>query len=110
MREIAEADWKLLRRLYSLALDRFCQGVLSEVCRLAAAPDQSSHQRYLAVFDAIHERNREIEETFDGLRRSTALLRLVSMRTKQLISEEEFSRFTAPTRDAIDAILAVRSA
>ena len=109
MREIAEADWKVLRQLHTLALDRYCQGVLSEVGRLAAVADQSAHQRYLAVFAAIRERNCEIAETFDDLRRSTALLRLVSMRAKQLISDDEFSQFTAPTREAVDAILAVRS-
>jgi hypothetical protein len=33
VRQISEADWKLFRQLHALALERFCEGVLSEVGR-----------------------------------------------------------------------------
>jgi hypothetical protein len=36
VRQISEADWKLFRQLSALALERFCEGVLSEVGRLAS--------------------------------------------------------------------------
>lgn len=35
-REITEADWKLFRLLHALALERFCEQVLSDVARLTA--------------------------------------------------------------------------
>jgi hypothetical protein len=31
LREIKETDWKVLSRLHRLAVERFCEGVLTEV-------------------------------------------------------------------------------
>jgi hypothetical protein len=33
MREIEEPDWKVLRRVHPLALERFCERVLAEIDR-----------------------------------------------------------------------------
>ena len=33
-REIKEFDWKILRRLHSLALERFCERVIAEIERV----------------------------------------------------------------------------
>ena len=37
VRQISEADWKLFRHLHALALERFCESVLSEVGRLVSS-------------------------------------------------------------------------
>jgi hypothetical protein len=110
MRDIAESDWKLLRQLHQVALDRFCQRVLSEVGKLTAAAEPNPHQRYLAVCELIRHRDREMAEAFDDLRRSTALLRLARIQSQHLLTEEEFGYFSRPTRDAVEALLAVRRA
>ena len=47
MREIKEPDWKVLRRVHPLALERFCQGVLAEIGRVARDGAKSHHARYL---------------------------------------------------------------
>ena len=36
--EIQRDDWKVLRSLHEIALDRFCKGVLDEAGRLCAPP------------------------------------------------------------------------
>lgn len=102
--QIAETDWKLLRTLKPAALDRFCEGVLREVAAVGADQGKGSHERYLAVFDLIQERNETLSIAFDGLRRSTALFQLAYMRGLGLITDEEFSRFSPDTRDAVDLI------
>ena len=53
MFSISEPDWKLFRRLQSVALDRFCQGVLAEIEGIASDADKTHHERYLAVFQRI---------------------------------------------------------
>lgn len=108
MRDIAESDWKLLRQLHQLALDRFCERVLSEIGQVISASGPSSHQQYLAVFELIMRRNSELAEAFDDLRRSTAILRLASIQSHHLLSEEEFGRFSKSTRDAVEALFAIR--
>jgi hypothetical protein len=106
---IPESDWKLLRELHSIALDRFCQRVMSQVGRLAKDAGTGAHDRYLAAFDLIERANRDLSNVFNDLRRSNAILRLVSMRSDHLITDEEFGRFTLATRQAVNSLIAVRS-
>jgi hypothetical protein len=100
-RVISEPDWRLLREMKPVALDRFCRRVLEEIARISADAGRSSHERYLAVYQLVERRDRELAETFNGLRRSTALLQLAAMRSRGLLTEEELARFSAETRDVL---------
>lgn len=100
LRDIAEPDWKLLSKLKPLALERLCQRILDEIS-MALADSKSPHDRYLAIFALIQERDDEIAKAFNDLRRSTALIRLGAMRSLNLISDEEFAGFSTETREII---------
>jgi 3'-phosphoadenosine 5'-phosphosulfate (PAPS) 3'-phosphatase len=102
---INEADWKLFREVRGSALERFCERVLSEVSRLAAETNQSSHRRYLAVFELLQRQDEQLGDTFDNPRRSTALQQLVHMRSQDLLAEEELARFSAETRARVQWLL-----
>ena len=104
-RRIDESDWKLFRQLQPLVLDRFCQRVLADVTRIAADTDTSSHERYLSVFKLLQERDEELAATFDAARRSTALVQLARIRFQELLTEEEFGRFSQETRAAVQVFL-----
>src|SRR5438105_677068 len=104
-RGITEADWKLFRQLQPVALDRFCQRVLSEVGRIASDTSKSSHERYLAVFNLLRRRDRELADAFDDPRRSTALRQLACLQSHGLLSDEEFARFSPETRDMVQFFL-----
>jgi hypothetical protein len=56
LREIKESDWKLLRQMAPLALERFCQRILGELDRIGAESTKSHHQRYLDIFAALQRR------------------------------------------------------
>src|SRR5437868_5933423 len=56
-REIKEADWKVLRRLHPLALNRFCERVLAEIESVKHDHARSSHQRYLDIFEIVERRD-----------------------------------------------------
>jgi hypothetical protein len=103
--EISEADWKLFRQLHPLALERFCERVLAEVGRLASETDKSAHERYLAVFQLLQQRDKELAEAFDDLRRSTAWRQLAVIRSRGLLTEEEFARFSPGTQGAVQVWL-----
>src|SRR5262249_30598043 len=94
VRNISEPDWKLFRQLHPLALERFCENVLSEVSRLASQTGKSAHDRYLTVFGLLQRRDKELAQAFNDLRRSTALLQLAILRTRGLVTDEEFARFS----------------
>src|SRR6202158_6034629 len=98
---IKEADWKVLRRLHPLALERFCERVLAEIERATHLSAQSAHQRYLDIFKTIEQRDREIASIFDDPKRSNALTMLARMRAEGLLMEDEFSSLSPETRAAI---------
>jgi hypothetical protein len=101
MRQISESDWKKFRQLHPLALERFCERVLSEVGPLAAASGKNAHERYLAVYQLIHKRNKELAQAFDDFRRSTALHQLALLRSWGLVTDEEFARFSFETQNVV---------
>ncbi len=105
---IAEADWKVLRRVHRLALERYCERVLAEIERVIHNGAQSTHQRYLDVFKIIEQRDREMASIFDDPKRSNALTMLARIRSDGLLTEDEFSSLSQETRSAIKLLLGAR--
>jgi hypothetical protein len=105
LREILGSEYKLFRRLQSLALERFFQGVLDEVSRLADDVGKSGHQRYLAVYKLLQERDEELAAAFDNPRRSTALVQLARIQFQGLLTDEEFAQFSDETRGLVQVFL-----
>ena|SRR6266853_3271814 len=100
-RSIPESDWKLFRQLHSVALDRYCQRLLEDVQRIAGDARRTPHQRYLAIYELIEQKDRDLSRAFDDMRRSTALVQLAIIHSHGVITEEEIMRFTPATRDTI---------
>jgi hypothetical protein len=105
LRQIKESDWKLLRQLAPVALERFCQDVLEKLERIAANDSKTYHQRYLAIYDLVRRRDRELAKAFNDLRRSTAFFQLANIYSQHLLGDEEFSRFSSETRSIVEFIL-----
>jgi len=105
MERINEADWKVLRKLRQGALERFCERVLSEVVRLAAEPNQTNHERYLAVHKLLQKQDKKLGNMFDNPKRSEALLQLALMRSRDLFTEEEYARFSPETRARLQRLV-----
>lgn len=101
MKDIREADWKRLRDLKPIALDRFCARVLSDIERVSADSAATSHQRYLAIYDLIQERDKELGRIFDGLSRSSAVGKLLLMHHAGLLTEGEVAAFSEDIRNAV---------
>jgi len=105
MREISEPDWRVLRRLHPLALERFCESVLAEVDRVSRDGAKNHHARYLQIFRIIEQRNGEMARIFDNPRRSDALRMLAQIRSQGLLTEDEFSSLSPETRGVIQTLL-----
>lgn len=104
-RSIAEADWKLLRRVHPLALERYCERVLAEIERVTHNSTQSTHQRYLDIFKIVEQRDREMASIFNDPKRSNALTVLARIRSVGLLTEDEFFSLSPETRSAIKLLL-----
>ena len=101
MREIKESDWKILRELQTVVLERFCRQILSEVKKIDADSAKSFHQKYLDIFRLVQRRDKEIAQIFDNPRRSKALIQLAEMQSRDLLSSDEYLRFNQETRNII---------
>ena len=100
--DLKESDWKVFRKLRELALERFCEQVLSEVKNLASNPSDTPHDCYLAIYKMIHQRNKEMAEAFDGLSRSRAWLQIVSIQKHKLLTEEEMRQFSPEMVESVN--------
>ena len=105
MREIKEPDWKVLRRVHPLALERFCERVLAEIDRVSRDGAKGHHARYLQIVRIIQKRDRELARLFDNPRRSHALTMLAEIRSQGLLTEDEFFSLSPETRDVIKMLL-----
>jgi hypothetical protein len=105
---ISEPDWKIFKPVREQALERFCESVLAQVERIQADATKSHHRRYIEVHRLMEERDKELIQIFDHSRRSTAITQLAAFRSLNLVTDEEFSLFTQPTRDLIEEILQSR--
>jgi hypothetical protein len=93
-RDVKESDWKVFKRVREAALERFCGRVLDEIARINSDNTKSKHERYLAIYRLVHERDKEINRIFDYLRRSTAVTQLGSFRSHDLVTEQELRQFS----------------
>jgi hypothetical protein len=103
--EIEESDWKVFRQLQPVALDRCCQRVLAELDHVASDTEKTNHERYLAVYKLIQRRDKELADAFDDMRRSTAIRQIARIQSHKLWTDEEMSRFSSKTRDAVQFLL-----
>jgi hypothetical protein len=102
---LKESDWRTLRRLQPLALERLCKRVLDEIESVRNDSGRTFHQRYLDIYRIVEQHDREIAAIFNDVRRSNAMLKLALMRSSGLLEEPELASFSEETR----AVIAFRS-
>lgn len=105
MRQISERDWKIFRQVRAVALERFCEKVLSDIAKVASDPKRTAHERYLATYKLIHERDRDLGDAFNDCRRSTALEQITVIYRLGVITREELQRFGEETRSLLAVYL-----
>ena len=101
---MTEREWKVLRALMPIALDRYCERVLGECRAVMDDTRKSHHERYLRLYRLIQERDRSLANAFNDPRRSNALFKLASLRGLELLTEEEFERFEPGTRETVEVL------
>lgn len=104
---IKESDWKIFSNLQRVALERYCQRVLSQITAVANDEKRTYHERYQAIYGLIQKRDRELADAFDGPSRSTALIKLMLMRRLGLVTDQEFAGFSSETSQIISKWLEV---
>jgi hypothetical protein len=105
----SERDWKHLRTVHGIALERFCTRVLDEAVAVAQDGGLSAHERYLRLYQLLHERDAGMATAFDDLRRSTGLQRLGAMVGLDVLTREELAGFAPDVQDAARELSRIRA-
>ncbi|MBV8511531.1 MAG: hypothetical protein JO289_15350 [Xanthobacteraceae bacterium] len=105
MHDIKESDWKTFKPLRQRALERFCGRVLDEVARIGSDQTKSTHERYLAIYRLTQERDDQIDQIFDTLRRSTAVMQICALRLHGLLTDDEVGQFSPEIVDKVGSFL-----
>ncbi len=108
MSTFPERDWKKLRSLHPDLLDEACRRILAEVHERIDSTTADNHARYLALFDLLRKRDREIAEMFNDPKRGNAVRRLAAMRIHGLLSDELLERFSEETRTSVETLVSVK--
>ena len=103
--DVDESDWKWFRQVRGVALQRFCDSVLEETGAIMADTARSSHERFIAVYNLIQERNGELADGFDSPKRSAMLVQLAFLRGHKLLTDDEFFLFRRETCETVTALL-----
>lgn len=98
---IPESDWKKLKSLKEINLQRACERILERIEKVAESRGGQSYKAYLEIWKIMEHEDTQISKMFDDLKRSTALFKLALWRANGVITEEELSQFTKETRDKI---------
>jgi hypothetical protein len=102
--DVPESDWKLFREIRGMALDRFCRRVLEEVDVLRLDASRSHHERYLALFRLLQNRDEQLAYAFNDPRRSRMIAQLAAIHAYGLLEAGELAGFTARTRATVESL------
>lgn len=103
--DCSESDWKVFRRLREVALERSCNRVLGEIEKISQDADRTAHERYLAIFELLRKRDREVAAAFENPRRSQMMMQLAAIGSHSLLTTEELAQFSEETQRDIAELL-----
>ncbi|QXH97664.1 hypothetical protein HU749_022875 [Pseudomonas ogarae] len=102
---IPEKDWKVFKGLRELALERFCQGVLTDATTISERGALSAHARYLKLYGLIQDRDNDLADAFNRFSRSSARMCLALMVMHDLLTEAELSALSEETLNGISYVV-----
>lgn len=104
--QIKESDWKVFKKLYPLALQRFYDRAVDELQNSVTEGEMSSEDRYHKIYNTVQERDEKLAQLFDNAyRRSAALIQLVLYYREGLVTKEELNQLSEGNRDRILSIV-----
>ena len=99
---IAEADWKVFKKVRAEARDRFSRRVLAECEDISRDETKTAHERYVTLYRHVRGRDKEMARIFDDFQRSTALLQLMLMYKHDLLTQEEIEAFSEEVQRSLE--------
>jgi len=102
---ITESDWKVFKRIHAELLEVHCRETLQGTVKRATQPnDKGAHDKYLALYEYIMERDQDLGAIFNDYRRSSALRQLRLMRRENLLTDAHLKQFSEQVQSLFERI------
>jgi hypothetical protein len=88
-----------------VALERFCERILGEIAGISSDATKTKHERYVAIYRLVRERDKEIVPIFDYLRRSTAVRQIFAFRSHDLLTAQELRQLSPELVKSVEDVL-----
>jgi len=103
-RAILEKDWKYLRTLIDVMIDRFCLEILNEAETIIRKKRKGKSLKvYQNLYRMIHEREKQLVEDLNDFRRSNAINKTIVLYSNGLMTDEELKGFSMELQNLIRA-------
>ncbi len=101
--KIKESDWKYLKKLKPILLERACANINKEAQLILENKENRDHyQVYMAIYDHYQKKDDMIADCFNDYRRSTAKRRILSLVYYGIMSEDELQGFSEDTKEFVE--------
>ena len=97
-----ESDWKIFKQIKQKAIETFCRQALDEFEDVITNSSEHVHDRYLRLYELVHNRDKQIQLLFDDHSRSKAPLQLLALRNQGLVDEELLGKLSEEFRESTD--------
>ncbi|WPD21521.1 MAG: hypothetical protein SD837_15085 [Candidatus Electrothrix scaldis] len=106
MIKIPEPEWRKIRDMKAAVLDRACKGILNDLAGALQTTDDTlnhhnHHKQYLHVYKMLQNRDNEIAQGFNDLKRSNAYFLLAHWVGNRWITLAEFNTLSEDTRGKV---------
>jgi hypothetical protein len=102
---IKESDWKYLKKLKPILLERACAKINKEAeLKLKNKQNQEQYQVFMALYKHYHKKDKLIADCFDDYRRSTAIYKILHLLYNKIITDDEFEGFSSETKEIVEKI------
>ena len=101
MSDITETDWKIFKSIREKAIETYCQRCLAEYQEIIDS-DESAHNRYHLMYRSVENLDKQMEQIFQNLSRSKAILELTAIRGEELVDETLVSKLSPEWQERTD--------
>lgn len=101
--DFPESDWKLLRKVYEAAFDRFCRASLKESEAVINDEALTPSDRFDELSKLVKKQNKDLRSIFYtfNFSRSNAIMILIILHNWKLVTPDEFNQFNQSIQSRI---------
>lgn len=107
-KEIKESDWKYLKKLKPILLERTCAKINREAeLKLKNKENREQYQVFIALYEHYRKKDDLIADCFDDYRRSTALYKILHLLYNGIMTDAEFEGFSTEMKETVKGIMEI---